>query len=630
MKKSPVFILLLFLLTSHVCYNQPLVDSLNSILINAAPSEKPEILNKLAWELRNSRPELSIEYGLQSVENGIATENFFRVAEAYSFIGVAFRILGNYSEALDFFYKGLELAKQHQIKEQEGYAYINIANLLIYQEFYNGALENLDKAIVIAQSINNQQMLAYVYLNTGRALLLKREYEEALEKLFLSLKLRKDLNQPEQQAVSYKYIGDVYFETSALDEALKNYEHALKEVDYESDKDLVANLYIKIAEIYLNKKDLYNARQNAEKSLKIARTIGARLIIRDSFRILSRVNLLNGNYREASNMMSCIIAYNDTLFNQKLSEKIFNVEYQFMRKIKEAEIDLLNKDIKINELMLTRTKLISISLFIIIILLTSILIYYLQTSKQRKKQNRMLEKQKEQLSLANQTKDKMFLIIGHDLRSPVGSLIPLLDLLLSEEEIKKNEKLVHIFNSFLNSVQQVSDLLENLLFWARNQDGELSFVKERINLNLIIEKTLLLYKGIADLKQIHVDFAAEKEYFVYADRNMVMLIIRNLISNAIKFTPKEGRVDIRISEEKDFVQVIFSDSGVGFDKKTAEAIFNTHNFYSTKGTVNEAGSGIGLILCREFIERNGGDIWAESRKGKGSNFYITLPLGQLG
>ncbi len=143
----------------------------------------------------------------------------------------------------------------------------------------------------------------------------------------------------------------------------------------------------------------------------------------------------------------------------------------------------------------------------------------------------------------------MFLIIGPDLRDPVGSLIPLMDLLLDEEEIKKNEKLVHIFNSFLNSVQQVSDLLENLLFWARNQDGELSYVREKINLNLIIEKALLLYKGIADMKQIKININSEKEFLVSADRDMVMLIIRNLISNAIKFTPRDGEIEIKLKEK---------------------------------------------------------------------------------
>ena len=625
MKKSPILLFLLIILHSTAVSSKSLADSLLIELEKASKNEKPAILNKLAWELRNSQPEKSIEYGLQSISIGEEIADFQHIAEAYSFVGVAFRILGNYSEALDLFYRGLELAKLHNLNEQEGYAYINIANLLIYQEFYTSALENLSKALEIARRTDNKQMLAYVYLNTGRAQMLKQEFDTALDNLFLSLKIRKDINNLAQQAVNYKYIGDAYFELKDYDEGLKNYELALKTVDLDSDQDLVANIYIKIADIYLYKQDFNKAKQNAEKSLAIARSLGARLIIRDSFRILSIVHKQAGNYEEAAEMMSCIIAYNDTLFNQKLSEKIFNLEYKYIKEIQEAEIDLLNKDIKINELLLNRTKLISISLVVILVLLTGILIYYLLTSKHRKKQNQLLKKQKDELSRANQTKDKMFLIIGHDLRGPVGSLIPLLDLLINEEEIKKNEKLVHIFNSFLNSVQQVSDLLENLLFWARNQDGELSYNKENINLNLIIEKALLLYKGIADLKQIRITIIAEKDYFVSADRNMVMLIIRNLISNAIKFTPREGEIKISLKDTEEFAEICISDTGVGFDQLASRAIFESNNFFTTTGTGNEVGSGLGLILCKEFIERNGGKIIAESEKGKGSKFYITIP-----
>ena len=625
MKKSPILLLLLFILLPSTVLSQIVADSLLTELENVSRVEKPAILNKLAWELRNSQPEKSIEYGLQSISIAEEIADFQHIAEAYSFIGVAFRILGNYSEALDLFYRGLELSKLHNLDEQEGYAYINIANLLIYQEFYTSALENLSKALDIAQKTENKQMLAYVYLNTGRAQMLKKEFNEALENLFISLKIRKDIKHPAQQAVTYKYIGDAYFELKDYDESLKNYELALKTVIIESDQDLVANIYVKIAEIYLHKKDFNKAKQNAEKSLAIAESIGARLIIRDSFRILSIVHTERGNFREAAKMLSCIIAYNDTLFNQKLSEKIFNLEYKYIKEIQEAEIDLLNKDIKINELLLARTKLISVSLAVILVLLTGILIYYLQTSKHRKKQNKLLKKQKDELSKANQTKDKMFLIIGHDLRGPVGSLIPLMDLLLNEEEIKKNEKLVHIFNSFLNSVQQVSDLLENLLFWARNQDGELSYVKEKINLNLIIEKALLLYKGVADLKQIKITISAEKDFDVLADRNMFMLIIRNLISNAIKFTPREGDIKITLKDKQEFVEICISDTGVGFDQLASGSIFESNNFFTTTGTGNEVGSGLGLILCKEFIEKNGGNIIAESVKGKGSKFFITIP-----
>lgn len=625
MKKSLFLIIFLLFAFTKGLNSQTFADTLLFRLEHAEILEKPGLLNRLSWELRNSSPEEAIQYGLKAAELAEEIEDYENLTQAYGFIGVAFRILGNYSEALDFFYKGLELATSHHLTEQEGFAYINIANLLIYQEFYNQAIENLSKALIIAEEIENDIMKGYVYVNTGRALLLKKEYPEALEKLYISLDIRKKIQITSQQAVSFKYIGDAYFELKDLDQALKNYQLALNAVDYETDKDLVANTYIKIAEIYLRKEDYKRARINAENSISIARSIGAKLIIRDSYKVLSQLYINTRDYKKASEFLGCIIAYNDTLFNQNLSEKIFNLNYQYEKQIKEAEIDLLNKDIQINELLLFRSRIILISLSLILLLAIVLIIYYLQTSKHRKKQNQLLEKQKEELKLANQTKDKMFLILGHDLRGPVGSLIPLLDVLLEEEEIRKNDKLVHIFNTFMQSIQAVNDLLENLLFWAQNQGGKLIVEKEPVNLNLILEKVLLLYKGISDLKQITITTSNIEEFIVEADRNMTMLVVRNLISNAIKFTPRQGKVHVSMSRKINFVEMCVSDNGIGFDLKDSNRMFSSNSFYTTAGTGNEAGSGLGLILCNEFVEKNNGRMWAESEKGKGSRFYIALP-----
>jgi signal transduction histidine kinase len=625
MKKSPLFLILLLFSITKGLNSQVHIDSLLSKLEYAEKSDKPGLLNKLSWEHRNSSPEKAIHFGLKAAELAEELEDNESLTQSYSFIGVAFRILGNYSEALDFFYKGLELAISHHLTEQEGFAYINIANLLIYQEFYNQAIENLSKALIIADEIENDIMKGYVYVNTGRALLLKKEYPEALEKLYISLDIRKRIQIASQQAVSYKYIGDAYFEMQDMDQALVNYELVLETVDYETDKDLVANTYIKIAEIYLRQNDYKKARINAENSISIARSIGAKLIIRDSYKVLSQLYINTRDYKKASEFLACIIAYNDTLFNQNLSEKIFNLNYQYEKQLKEAEIDLLNKDIQINELLLFRSRIILISLSLILLLAIVLVIYYLQTSKHRKKQNQLLERQKEELKLANQTKDKMFLILGHDLRGPVGSLIPLLHVLLEEEEIRKNDKLVHIFNTFMQSIQAVNDLLENLLFWAQNQGGELVVEKEPVNLNLILEKVLLLYKGISDLKQITITTAIHEDFIVEADRNMTMLVVRNLISNAIKFTPRQGKVNVSMIRKLNFVEMCVSDNGIGFDKTDSDRMFSSNSFYTTSGTGNETGSGLGLTLCNEFVEKNNGRMWAESEKGKGSRFYIVLP-----
>ncbi len=628
MKKN--LLLLVFLaLSFNLIANNPQIDSLYKKLINVEDSLKAEILNELSWELRNSEPEKSIDYGLEAIKFAEEYNNYEELVKAHSFIGVAYRILGNYSESMDYYYKGLELAKKYGVTEQEGYAYINIGNLHIYQGYYYNALENLNKGKEIAEKLDHKRMLGYVYLNIGRAQMLREENIEALENFNKALELRIEIDQVSGQAVCYKYIGDIYLELGDNTLALENYRRALEDVDKNMDKDLYANIYTKLAKAYLLIGNYNMAKTNAEKSMRIAKEIGAKLIIRDNFKILSDIDLKTSNYRMASKHLECIINYNDTLFSQQLSEKMFNLEYQFEKQRKQAEIDLLNKDKKIKELGLRRARTYNTALLIILGLITAMFIYVLISLKHRREQNKLLEKQKEELDNTNKTKDKMFLIVGHDLRGPIGNLKALIEMLLEDEEIAQDKNLLETFNIFMKSVQSVSDLLENLLLWAKSQRGEISFSPENISINTIIKRNLQLFRTIADHKGIKLTVKMDDNFDVLADKNMLMSVVRNIISNAIKYTPRGGSIDIFVERGAQFHKVSIKDTGIGFDNKTAGKIFDTASFYTTSGTNNEAGSGLGLLLSKEFVERNGGEIWAESKPGKGATFFFTTPVSNF-
>jgi len=620
---SSVFIFPFFLCFGNINTE---VDSLYKLLATSHDSLKAEILTDLSWELRNSDPEKSIKYGLEAIEFAQQNNDYENYIKAHSFIGVAYRILGKYSEALDYYFKGLELSKQYNDKEQEGYSYINIGNLYIYQEYYNIAIENLLKAKDIAEAINHKRMLAYVYLNLGRTKMLKKEYDDALVNFKKALDLRIELNNIPGQAVCYKYIGDVYFELDQFEQAQKNYDKTIETVDKDSDIDLLANAYVKKSFLYFQNENYQQAMYFADKSLDLATKIGAQLLIRDAYKVLSKVNYNLTNYKKAADFNNKIIALNDTLFNQQLSEKIFDLEYRLEKQKKQAEIDLLNKDKTIQELELHRTRSFNIALLMILALLAGTFIYVLYTLKQRRQQNLLLEKQKEELSKINATKDKMFLIIGHDLRGPIGNLRSLIEMLLDDEEIVNNQNLKDVFNVFFKSIQSVSDLLENLLLWAKSQRGELNYNPEKVRLNTVIHKNLQLFKTIADYKNISLKAELDSDYDVHVDVNMIMSVIRNIISNALKFTVSGGLISIRVSPLGKYHQVSVSDTGVGFDEKTGKEIFEAKNFYTTFGTNNETGSGLGLILCKEFVEINGGEIWAESVPDKGTVFYFTLPV----
>ncbi len=625
MKRTGLIILFIFLSIFIYGNNSSQIDSLYKQLIIIDDSLKADVLNELSWELRNSEPEKSIDYGLEAIKFAEKYNNYEELVQAYSFIGVAYRILGNYSEAIDYYYNGLNLAQEFGVEDQEGYAYINIGNLNIYQGYYYNAIENLSKALEIAQRINNKGMLAYVYLNLGRAQMLKMEYREALDNFIKALELRIEINQVSGQAVCYKYIGDSNYELGNKQIALENYNKSLQVVDKNADKDLVANIYSVIAKIYMESGDYNLAVQNATKSLKIANEIGAKLIIRDNYKILSEINLKTGNYKKTSQYLNYIIEYNDTLFNQQLSEKIFNLEYQFEKQRKQAEIDLLNKDKRIRELELNKARTNNIALLIIVILISALLIYVTLSLKNRRERNKILEYQKNELDNINKTKDKMFLIIGHDLRGPIGNLKSLIEMLLEEEEIMNNKNLLETFSIFLKSVQSVSDLLENLLLWAKSQRGEIMFSPESLSLNSIINKSLQLFKTISDHKGIDLNVSMIGNFDIHADKNMLLTVVRNLLSNAIKYTPRGGEIFITVSRAGKFHQVVIRDTGIGFNTEAAQKIFDEKSFYTTSGTNNEVGSGLGLLLTKEFIIANGGDIWAESEQNKGSAFYFTVP-----
>ena len=629
MKKNYLLLTLLFLSTFLSAFSNTDIDSLFKLIINAEDSLKAEILNEISWELRNSKPEKSIDYGLEAIKFAERFNDYENLIQAHSYIGVAYRVLGNYSESIDYYYKGLQLAKKYGEKEQEGYAYINIGNLHIYQGYYYNALENLNYARIIAENLQHKRMLAYVHLNIGRAQMLRDDHIDALENFNRALELRIEINQISGQAVCYKYIGNIHFELGDNSLALENYRKSLKVVDEDSDKDLYANIYSDISKIYLEMKNYGLAEMNGFKSLRVAQDIGAKLIIRDNYKILSDIKLETGDYKAASKYLDYIINYNDTLFSQQLSEKIFNLEYQFEKQRKQAEIDLLNKDKRIQELELHRARTYIIALLIILVLIVGMFIFVLVTLKNGREKNQLLEQQKEELDNINKTKDTMFLIIGHDLRGPIGNLKSLIELILEEEDIATNKSLLETFSIFMKSVQSISDLLENLLLWAKSQRGEISFLPENISINNVINKNLQLFRTIADYKGIKFSVDMEDNFDVFADKNMLLTIARNLISNAIKFTSKGGSISISVERDVQFYRITIKDTGIGFDEKTANKIFDKSSFYTTSGTNNEAGSGLGLLLTKEFVEINGGRIWAESVLYKGATFYFTIPASNF-
>lgn len=237
-----------------------------------------------------------------------------------------------------------------------------------------------------------------------------------------------------------------------------------------------------------------------------------------------------------------------------------------------------------------------------------------------------LEKSEKELKELNQTKDKFFSIIAHDLKSPFSGILGFTKLLLDNQDKYNPSKINNILQSLNSNAKAAYDLLENLLIWSQNQTGKLKYVKKQLKIYELIEKNIKFLQITANKKNILIKNLVDEAQMVYCDDNSIHAVIRNLLSNAIKFSYPGGTIKI-LSEPNgpDMVRITFSDDGVGIEEEKTRKLFNIDQSLSTKGTNDEKGTGLGLILCKEFVEKNDGEIWVESVLGKGSKFIFTLP-----
>ncbi len=249
---------------------------------------------------------------------------------------------------------------------------------------------------------------------------------------------------------------------------------------------------------------------------------------------------------------------------------------------------------------------------------------------ERKKAEKALKKSELKLRELNATKDKFFSIIAHDLKNPFNALLGFTELLADSFEEYDGSKQKQYADKIYNGVQNTNKLLENLLLWSRSQKGKLKFKPNEENIYLLTNATIKLLSQLAENKSINLVNKIPEQLYVLVDKDMLSTIIRNLVSNAVKFTPRGGVIEISArlvgSENKHkSVEISVKDNGIGIPSEIQQKLFSISESTSTKGTEEETGTGLGLILCKEFVDKHQGKIWIESEIGKGSNFIFTIP-----
>nr|WP_319266202.1 hybrid sensor histidine kinase/response regulator [uncultured Draconibacterium sp.] len=240
-----------------------------------------------------------------------------------------------------------------------------------------------------------------------------------------------------------------------------------------------------------------------------------------------------------------------------------------------------------------------------------------------------LRQTQQTLSEEVHSKNKFFSIMSHDLRGAFGIITNFVQLIQEGGDFLTTEEKEELLNDIQTTSANTLDLLENLLKWARSQTGAIKFSPEKLPLACIFDEINRNHTNIAQAKEINITSSTKEDIEVYGDRNMILLILRNLVSNAIKFTQKGGQISISAEKAGEMVKVVVADTGIGIDEDKVKNLFSIDSKTTSTGTANEQGHGLGLVLCKEFVKINNGQIGIESTPGKGTKVWFTLPVQSL-
>jgi PAS domain S-box-containing protein len=250
----------------------------------------------------------------------------------------------------------------------------------------------------------------------------------------------------------------------------------------------------------------------------------------------------------------------------------------------------------------------------------------LRDASERVMSENKLNKLNEELAVLNSTKDKFFSIIAHDLRNPLGGILGLSEMLTSDEYELSQEEIHTVTTQINSSAIRLNNLLNNLLDWAWLQTGNIVVKPEKLNLDLIIEEIVQLLQANAISKNISLSFSEKSGSVIFADCNMIKSVIQNLLSNALKFTNEKGSVKIAVRENDGYAKIAISDTGVGIPESRMKKLFRIGEQVSTPGTGKETGTGLGLLLCKELVKKNGGTISVKSEEGNGTIFSVSFAV----
>lgn len=597
---------------------------------NIGLQRRGEVLNRIGyfnWQLGNFETSISEYKKALGVFQELNDSTF--IGRIYNNIAASHWGLGNNIEALNHYQTSLHYRKQVNDKNGVSKVLNNIGKLYQDLGLYDEAFKMHREALIYANEANDDGSIAYTYSTLGNCYEHKNELETALYNYKKGYAVLSKLHK-ENRSNSYfsTYIGGVFLKMNQPDSALFYNRSAIKYAYRINNRHRIAFAENKLGLNYLNINKIDSARIYINSSYKTSLEKGYTVLLKDNLFALADLAENDGKTNAAFNYYKQASHLNDSLYNNDIVSKIADLQVKYVNEQHEQENILLRKNNEIQQVTIQQQRIITWLLILCVVFVLIVLTFISISLASNKKLNKELEESEQNLMRANADKDKFFTIIAHDLRTPFNGLLGITELLESDHNKFSKEELKEVTGLLRKSSLNLYSLLDGLLQWAQTQIGTMEYNFKMFDFNINATNIVEILGPVATAKKISIKNEVKPGTMLYADEKSTLTVLRNLVANAIKFTHAGGTITISAKSNTSEMTISVSDNGVGMTPHKIERLFLISEKVTQPGTNDELGTGLGLILCKELIERNSGEIWVESEIAKGSTFFFTLPISE--
>ncbi|MBI3218242.1 MAG: tetratricopeptide repeat-containing sensor histidine kinase [Bacteroidetes bacterium] len=570
-----------------------------------------------------SKTDSALYYYFKSLNIFIRLNEKIGIANRNNNIATVYREMGNYPLALKYFFQSYQTAPSPRAAQNIGKTYMSMNEIVKAKYYLLTALKLYDQD----NELDNTGV-AYVNEELGNLYSSAGKSDSAIFYLTRALRINERAQHQNGIAQDHYYFGLHYKNNAEWSQAKEEAEKAIHLHRAGGEKYGIAESILLLSQIEYQLKQNNQALVHASEGQALALFINAKELQKGFLEVLTLIYEANKDFNKAFAYSRQLNQLKDSINNEEKIKQVANMEALYENDKKEKELALVRAQKLAADAQLGEEETKATFLIVGLSLVTLVLVVGAFAYIALKKNRGMLAAKNEELRKLNQTKDRFFAIVGHDLRGPITSFSGINDLL--NWHISKNdlEKVKAFGSKITQSARQLDTLLNNLLSWAMSQTDAVPYRPEPIQLRQLTQECFGFFQHSLELKQIQFSDRTTDDLFVFADKNALSTVLRNLLSNAIKFTPLNGAITLDARLAGDFVWMDVRDTGVGVPQEKMATLFALSENKTTSGTSGEKGTGLGLMLCAEYVALNKGTINVNSEVGKGTVFSFSTPSFQ--